>query len=68
MCIRDRSEGRLERVAGGYVATGRILMRDAYARYVRDNQVNVQRLVHALGEYGVLALWDMEAEALEGAA
>jgi DNA-binding Lrp family transcriptional regulator len=59
---------RCERTADGYLVPGRVLARRPFVEYVLANQTNLQRLMTALGEYGVLAAWDREAQALRGAA
>ena len=59
---------RCERVEGGWIVPARVLCRPPFVRYMADNQVNLQRLFTALGELGVLGLWDLDEQALRGAA
>jgi DNA-binding Lrp family transcriptional regulator len=60
---------RCVRAPEGYVVPGRVLSRRPFVEYVLANQGNLHRLMSALGEHGVLAAWDHEAQAvLRGAA
>jgi hypothetical protein len=61
-------EDRCERTPDGYIVPSRVLARPLFMQYMADNQVNLQRLFHALAEYGVTDRWDREAPALRGAA
>jgi hypothetical protein len=61
-------DGRCARVAGGYIVPARVFARAPMQRFMADNQVNLHRLFGALAELGVTALWDVDRQALRGAA
>jgi DNA-binding Lrp family transcriptional regulator len=60
--------GFAEKAPQGYLVPARALTAPGFVQFMQDNQVNVQRLFHALAEFGVTTAWDREIAALRGAA
>lgn len=59
---------RCERRADGYLIPGRILSRSPFVQYMLESQSHLQKFLAGLAEFGVLSLWDDEADSLRGAA
>ena len=60
--------GRCARRNEGYLIPGRILARKPFVQYMLESQSHLQRFLTGLEEFGVLSLWDAEAQGLRGAA